>query len=201
MDGQFLTCSVPIPNLLVIKINRVDEKGQKINLPAHVQEDIKFNKKSYQLKSFICHYGEEAETGHYKAYTYSHHSRTVTKFDDNNGGMPYFETADAQEVHQELRNSYIMFYEEVTESVLLETDRTEVNRRRRSKVVKVRKSHITYNWPKYRYYSFSALAIGTASLTDLLVGCCMPPQLPDHNSQCQWKGKFPQRVTLLNPKS
>ena len=146
MDGQFLTISVPIPNLLVIKINRVDEEGQKINLPSPVQEDFKLDKKSYQLKSFICHYGEEADIGHYKAFTYSRERRTVQSFDDNNGGMPTFETVNAQVVRKELRNSYILFYEEGPESVLLqETDWTEVNRRTGSEVVKVRKSHIISN--------------------------------------------------------
>ena len=151
MDSQLLTCSVPIPNLLVIKINRVDEEGQKINLPTPLKEDIKLDKKSYQIKSFICHHGEEAYSGHYKAFTYSHESRTVQIFDDNNGGMPTFETVNAQVVRQELRNSYILFYEEVPDSVLLlKSDWTEV--KRRSKVFKVRKSPITYNWPKYKYY-------------------------------------------------
>ena len=112
--GEFL---MNPKNLLIIKFNRVDN-FQKINIKLHVQTKISFEKRNYQLKSFICHEGEEVLSGHYKAYSYCKDGK-VRMFDDCGAmGIPVFETVEDAEVKKQLEMSYILFFELLPEDYL-----------------------------------------------------------------------------------
>ena len=99
-------------DLLIVQLNRVDLRSNKINIPIKVQNDINFEKRRYRLKSFIVHEGDSVLSGHYKAYSYSER-RVVRQFDDMGlCGIPLFvEIQDQDQVQQELKNAYILFYE------------------------------------------------------------------------------------------
>ena len=98
-------------DILVIKLNRVDEDYKKINTPIDVQTNITFEQHSYKLKSFLCHLGEETESGHYTAYSFSD-SGTVRGFDDlGQTGMPVFENVAHNQVQEKLKTAYILIYE------------------------------------------------------------------------------------------
>ena len=98
-------------DLLFVLLNRADEGSRKISIPIKVQTNINFEERRYRLKSFIVHVGEEMTSGHYRAYSYSE-SRTVREFDDfGHQGIPRFEEVQDDQVQQELKNAYILFYE------------------------------------------------------------------------------------------
>ena len=100
----------------MIKLNRVDEHRQKIHLKVNVQKTLTFEQKKYRLQSFICHQGEEVQSGHYTAFSFSSDGQGM-EFDDRGvPGTPQYTAVSEQYLEEHLKNSATILFYQLAES-------------------------------------------------------------------------------------
>ena len=114
--GSKLTSKVEVislpPKVLIIKLNRCNDKLEKIDAEVNIQKNITFENKQYKLKSFIRHVGESVYSGHYTAFSHSN-DETIDHYDD----MGLAQCPDNIKVSkdselEERKQAYILFYQQ-----------------------------------------------------------------------------------------